>query len=206
MKDLGLDKVIALPTYESQKNTLYRHRNSNFGVDKTVFDTVKNVKIPPKFKKFVLAEYCESKTRIIVFCFDDTRNKMAALKIFFADGTFKSCPRLFHQIFTIHADLGSSNESTALTPLVYALMSDRKKKTYEILFRLIKSQIPDWNPSSFTCDFEEAIMSAITKVFPDVNLHGCYYHFNKAVWKNGRELGLTKSKVKKKSINKLNNK
>lgn len=148
MKDLGLDKVTALPIYKSRKNSLYRYRNSSFGVDKTVFDDVINVKIAPKFRKMVLAEFCEGNKRIIVFCSNDARKNMADHKIFFGDGTFKSCPRLFHQIFTIHADLGSSNESIALNPLVYALMPDRKKKTYEIVFRLIKSQIPDWNPSS----------------------------------------------------------
>lgn len=200
MKDLGLDKVTALPIYKSRKNSLYRYRNSSFGVDKTVFDDVINVKIAPKFRKMVLAEFCEGNKRIIVFCSNDARKNMADHKIFFGDGTFKSCPRLFHQIFTIHADLGSSNESIALNPLVYTLMPDRKKKTYEIVFRLMKSQIPDWNPSSFTCDFEEATMSAIIKVFPDINLHGCYYHYNKAMWKKGRELVITKSKVLRRQV------
>lgn len=200
MKDLGLDKVIALPKYDGKKTSLYRHRNSTFGVDKTVFGDVKNVEIPAKFENFMLADYCEGNTRIIVFCSYEARKKMEVLKDFFGDGTFKSCPRLFHQIFTIHADLGSNHESTALTPLVYALMTNRTKKSYEILFSLIKSQIPNWNLISFTCDFEEATISAIMKVFPDVHLQGCYYHFNKAVWKKGRELDLTKSKILRRQV------
>lgn len=48
-------------------------------------------------------------------------------------------------------------------------MTDKKNTTYNILFSLIKSQIGGWDPSSFTCDFEEAIMSAIKEIFPKVN-------------------------------------
>lgn len=128
IKDLGLDKVISIPTFESKKSSLYRHRNSSFSVDKTVFDEVKNVKIPTKFEKIVLADYCEGNRRIILFCSEEARNKMTVFKDYFGDGTFKSCPNLFSQIFTIHADLGSNINSTALTPLVYALMTDRKKR------------------------------------------------------------------------------
>lgn len=204
IKDTGLDKVIALPPYESKKSSLYRHRNRSLGVAKTVFDDVKNVTVPPKYEHFLLADYYhyedDNNTRIILFCSQEARNKITNLKEFFGDGTFKSCPRLFNQIFTIHADEGSNNESTVISPLVYVLMTDRKKKSYEVLFRLIKSQIPDWNPSSFTCDFEEATMFAIKNIFPDINLHGCYYHYNKAVWKKGRTLGLTKSKILRRQV------
>lgn len=93
-RHLGLDKVISIPTFESKKSSLYRHRNSSFSVDKTVFDEVKNVKIPPKFEKFVLADYCEGNRRIILFCSEEARNKMTVFKDYFGDGTFKSCPNL----------------------------------------------------------------------------------------------------------------
>lgn len=36
-------------------------------------------------------------------------------------------------------------------------------------------------------------MNAIKSVFPLVIVHGCYYHYNKAVWAKAKELGITKS-------------
>lgn len=44
-------------------------------------------------------------------------------------------------------------------------------------------------------------MKAITEIFPSNMIKGCYFHYNKAVWKKGRELGLVKSKdIKKKRM------
>lgn len=65
---------------------------------------------------------------------------------------------------------------------------------------MIKSTIPEWNPQTFKSDFEKATMNAIKEVFPDVTLKGCFFHYTKAVWKKGRELGLTKSKVLKRQV------
>ena len=79
-------------------------------------------------------------------------------------------------------------------------MLDLKKETYEILFRMIKSQITDWSPQSFTTDFEDAAMPTIISVFPEIRLHGCYYYFNNAVWRKDRELGLTKNKIVRRQV------
>lgn len=77
------------------------------------------------------------------------------------DGTFKSCPSPFQQLFTIHGDIGSDINNTNVIPLVYAFMSHRTKKAYSISFDLIVSQIPEWKPAKFTIDFEEGTMKAL---------------------------------------------
>lgn len=43
-------------------------------------------------------------------------------------------------------------------------MSHQTKEAYLILFDLIKSQIPDWQASKVTIDFEEATMRALSKM------------------------------------------
>lgn len=40
------------------------------------------------------------------------------------DGTFKSCPALFNQLFVIYGSVESGNNRTVV-PLVYALMTSR---------------------------------------------------------------------------------
>lgn len=50
-------------------------------------------------------------------------------------------------------------------PLIYVLLSDRTKETYFKMFRIIKSQIPEWEPTLFITDFEEAVIQAF-KVIP----------------------------------------
>lgn len=44
------------------------------------------------------------------------------------DGTFKSTPKPFQQVFIIYGDLGSSSGKTNVVPLVFALMSDNERR------------------------------------------------------------------------------
>ena len=46
----------------------------------------------------------------------------------------------------------------------------------------------------YKTDYELAAMTAITSIFPNVNLKGCYYHYTKAVWEKAKNLEITKSK------------
>lgn len=73
-------------------------------------------------------------------------------------------------------------------------MSDRKEESYIILFNMIKSQIPEWNPRKVYTDYEKAAMNAILKVFPTTKLRGCYYHWTKNIWKKGKSFGCTRNK------------
>lgn len=77
-------------------------------------------------------------------------------------------------------------------------MSHRNTEAYVILFSIIKSQLPNWNPIIFKVDYEKAAMRAIATVFPSIAVKGCYYHYNKAIFKKGRELHITNTQDPKK--------
>lgn len=49
------------------------------------------------------------------------------------DGTFKTVPNIFLQMYTIHAPVGGIN--SRILPLVYILMSSKNQKCYEHLFQ-----------------------------------------------------------------------
>jgi hypothetical protein len=49
------------------------------------------------------------------------------------------------------------------------------------------------------CDFEKGAMNGIRAVYPGIQLKGCYYHWNRALWRKGKKLGL-KSKSDKRII------
>lgn len=190
-----------IPNFSSVKSSLYRHRNSAAKLPKLHCENAKEVQVPPDFEDFLLADYMNGNTRILVFCSKKARELMCQIKDYYGDGTFKSCSPPFTQLYTIHGDDGSTLNDTNVVPLVYALMSNRTAESYKILFSLIQSRIPEWNPIKFKTDFEKAAMKAITEIFPSTMFKGCYFHYNKAVWKKGRELGLVKSKdIKKKRM------
>ena len=49
------------------------------------------------------------------------------------DGTFKTVPLLFQQMYTIHAPVGGEN--ARVLPLVYALMMGKSEECYTQLFQ-----------------------------------------------------------------------
>ncbi|XP_072942830.1 uncharacterized protein [Epargyreus clarus] len=200
LKDTGIDKIKEFPALKSIKTTLYKHRNAAFEVSKIEFKNVEEVKVPPAHQEFILADYNDSGIRVIAFCSEFARHQMKNLKMFLGDGTFWICPSPFYQLYTIHGDLGSTEKHINIVPLVYALMSHKNQQTYEILFSMLKSALPDWNPEIFKCDYEVAPMNAMRNVFVNISISGCYFHFTQAIWKKGKQLKLTKDKLTRRQV------
>lgn len=57
------------------------------------------------------------------------------------------------------------------------------QETYMRFFKLIEDKLKI-SMSTFQCDYELAVMHAVSAIFPNVKISGCQYHFSKAIWKN----------------------
>ena len=101
------------------------------------------------------------------------------------DGTFKSCPRIFSQLYFIHGCYRNH-----VVSLVYCLLSDKSRLTYH---SKIRDRMADldliFSPSTIT-DFEASIIPAIQHNFPTANHRGCYFHFTQAIWRQVQTSGL----------------
>lgn len=122
------------------------------------------------------------------------------MKHIFCDGTFMSCPPPFGQLYVLCSDIDSTTDTNNVVPLLFALMTNKKKDSYFTLFEMIKSQVPLFKPNKFTLDFEQATITAISEVFPCAEIKGCYYHFVKNIWKHGKEMKLLKTKRGKRIV------
>ncbi|KAH9644537.1 hypothetical protein HF086_002338 [Spodoptera exigua] len=187
LEDRGLDLIKKLPALNSVQKMLYRKRNKSIGARKSTF----------AFEKILFADYAHGKTRILIFADNELKKYMATCKKFYMDGTFKVCPKPFYQLYTIHAELGSSQEYLNVIPVIYALLPDKKMSTYELLFQIIKSQITEWDPNDITVDFEVPAILAIRSNFPGVKITGCYFHFNRSLWRKAKALGVCKTQLGK---------
>jgi hypothetical protein len=196
----GIDIIHDLPNYRNVKSSFYRKRNRTIGVSKLVYVDVREVEVPRKFISFLLADYSYENERILIFCSDNGRNLMSNLNTFLGDGTFQSCPTPFVEIYSIHGDMSSSQDNTHIVPLVYALLSQKTKRMYILLFSLIKSRIPTWEPHKLITDFELPAIDAFKTVFPEAENHGCYYHYTKSLWRKAKELGINKSYYTRKPV------
>lgn len=106
------------------------------------------------------------------------------------DGTFKKCPSIFAQMYSIHFSLGSKVVTGA-----YCFLPDKSKETYLRMFNLLidKSNLlckTPFNPPAISCDFESGLISAIKQKFPNCEIRGCLFHLNQNVFRKIQSLGL----------------
>lgn len=191
--DAGYSLIKNMPPYKNLKQVLYRRRHKALQTTKTQFFKTKDVVVPGKFNNFLLADYNDKNCRIILFASSEAREVLRKAKHVFLDGTFKSASPPFTQLYTIHVDMGSTDDTNGIIPVIYALLPNKKQKTYEILLEVIKSQIPDFQPDTFTLDYEASAMSAIENIFPNAKIQGCLFHFARCLWRKYEQVGMKKS-------------
>ena len=106
-----------------------------------------------------------------------------------ADGTFKVFPRLWLQVYTVHAAIGGYR-----IPCIYALLPDKSQETYIRMWREIRNLAgpgDDGQERLVTMDFERAAINAFLEKFPQSNVAGCFFHLGQSVYRKVKELGLS---------------
>uniref|UniRef100_T1J1B2 MULE transposase domain-containing protein n=1 Tax=Strigamia maritima TaxID=126957 RepID=T1J1B2_STRMM len=91
------------------------------------------------------------------------------------DGTFKTCPPFFQQLFTIHL-----NYRGHAFPLLYSLMTSKSNNSYIRLFQFIKTVIHDGSPRVIS-DYKLGILSVVSQELRLSQHQGCWFHFCKAL-------------------------
>lgn len=99
------DKVI-LPSLKSIKSSLYRVKskvipNMPDSFDKLIFSP--DFTLSLNNEKFLQKK--DDVNRFLVYFTDDFFEKVTNSKDLYFDGTFKYCPKLFHQMYTIHFEV-----------------------------------------------------------------------------------------------------
>lgn len=117
----------------------------------------------------------DSENNIVVFSCDSNIKFMCLQDTVYMNGTFDYCTKYFLQLFTIHAF-----SKGKYVPVAFCLLKDKQKCTYVKLFELLKDKCKMlgiiFNPKSIVIDFEQAIHSSVTDVFPEANIIGCRFH------------------------------
>ncbi|XP_076068501.1 uncharacterized protein LOC143040952 [Oratosquilla oratoria] len=127
--------------------------------------------------------------RHLVFATQKMLDLLSRSKTWYMDGTFKIVRYPFKQLFTVHSFI-RSGDATKQVPLVFVLMSGRRKKDYKRVLKSIKRLTPNNNVRKMVIDFERAVWKAIPSVFPGVNVRGCSFHWAQCIWRKMQEIGL----------------
>ena len=101
------------------------------------------------------------------------------------DGTFQVVPKLAYQLLSI----GFISHDHFI-PALHILMTKKTEKLYVAVFEHVRGIMPNISPNLVVMDFEAAMIGAVSEVFPDTEIQGCFFHFAQAVLRKFRSLGL----------------
>jgi len=133
----------------------------------------------PSGEDFVKFDSGQQQDRIVIFTTTRNLEFLQQSPQWFADGTFKSTPILFEQLYVI-GGLRVQGTGVQYFPLVFCLTPNRTGDTYRRILRQLLELNPQLGPKSIMSDFEKAAMQAYAEVFPEAERKGCFFHFRQA--------------------------
>ena len=119
--------------------------------------------------------------RILIFSSHEGINFLHNAPSWAADGTFKTVPEIFSQLYTLHGIAGSR-----VFPCVYALLPNKREETYQRLLTEMTNAAGNHNPRDILIDFERAAMNSLQAAFPDADIKGCFFHLAQSVYRQVR--------------------
>lgn len=132
--------------------------------------------------------------RLLIFCTNSNLRILRNSPIWIMDGTFRTCPSLFKQLYSIHALVGYTSETRRTIPVVYCLMTDKKEETYQKFLQELKlhalQQLElELSPQHILTDFEISMINVVRIEFPNANHHGCLFHLGQNLWRHIQKSG-----------------
>ena len=121
--------------------------------------------------------------RHLIFASDRQLEVLAKSKTWYVDATFKLCRHPFLQLLKVNAFV-KNNDRVKQVPLVFIIMSGRKKHDYKAVLQAVLSILPNQpRVKKVTQDFEKAMWDAIREVLPNAELMGCSFYWTQALWR-----------------------
>jgi len=109
------------------------------------------------------------------------------------DGTFKTVPTIFYQLYTIHAPVGAEDNFRIL-PIVYVLLTNKTEELYRHMFEELVDFAEEndihLQPLIILTDFEKAAINAMRSEFPNVTNKRCFFHLGQNGWRKIQRCGL----------------
>ena len=124
--------------------------------------------------------------RIFIFASQDALRSLVDSKRWYADGTFRVCPEIFFQLYTIH-----DQRDGRIFPCVFSLLPNKNENTYNRLFEQLFQLVNNLGngANDVLVHFERSAISAFQN--RNIEVQGCFYHLSANIWKHTHHLGLS---------------
>ena len=100
-----------------------------------------------------------------------------------ADGTFKTAPILFQQVYVIHALHGGPNPllDARLLPSLFILLPNKMQVMYTSMWEQVNLICPHAQPLCMLMVFEKAAINSFQQVWQNTEVKGCFFHLTQNV-------------------------
>ena len=127
-------------------------------------------------------------------------NRMNAAKHIHIDETYIHPPNFMYILIILYIDIINNIRA----PSALIIMNRKTQELYERIFKSIKYLITannkkGINQKTATIDFENALLNSFGKIFPNIKIVFCLFHYKQALIKRTRLLGLYKKEYKNQS-------
>lgn len=156
---------------------------------RNIFDFLGKLRMSLDNQDFIVIDH--HNPRYFTFGTTQLIHDLCAADHLFMDGTFKSCPSPFSQLYTIHIE---SSVLNGTIPTLYSFLPNKTKAMYTLLFNELRTITLQHdlvlNPKVITVDFEKGAIGALKNVFPNSLIKGCNFHYNQCIFRKIQEIGL----------------
>jgi hypothetical protein len=174
------------PSYSSSQSAIHR---AVLAQQPPISDSRADLVLRQDVQNIVIFD-SEGENRILIFSSQLLLQKLAETLIITVDGTFKFVPNQFAQMVVIHGKLHGEWK-----PLVFLLLPSKTEDIYVAAFRELRRVMENQNlHPRFTksvTDYEQGLFHALGRIWPQLEIKGCLFHFGQCVWRRAAHEGLT---------------
>ncbi|XP_068245404.1 uncharacterized protein [Palaemon carinicauda] len=203
---IDISYAVEMPSTSAIRQAIHRIRKKEFPVEA---NSATDLVIPNKLKvthtgernfllydkktesETLIAEFEEEEVqeRILAFGSENNLRRLAESDIWFLDGTFKTCPKQFYQIYTIHYIFQGQ-----ILPVVYVLLPGKTTQIYSSMLKHLLSVAGakgiQLTPRFILIDFELSCIKALQEKFPEARITGCFFHLWQSIYRSIQKYGL----------------
>ena len=186
-----------LPKLDSLKRTIQRQRvrQQAAPVQPT---SLEQLTLPEEYKQsskgeqFLLYDSGPETQRILIFGTQRNLEMLQLSSVWLADGTFKTAPLLFTQVYVIHALRGGPDlmKDGHLLPSLFVLLPNKTEATYTRMWEQVQLLCPQADPAEMLMDFELAAINSFEHTWPGAVVKGCFFHLTQNLWRRVQAAGM----------------
>lgn len=181
-RGLDADILVNLPSKDALQQRIKRvrrheHRIENVsGSNFEINETMRTI----DGESFLIGDDTKDEERVIVFGTIKGLELLVSSEIVLSDGTFRSAPQHFMQLYCVHATVSCEGQGHTV-PALYCLLTRKNATAYKMMLDIIIEACrvrlnKIFSPKMWMIDFKAAVVLAIREKLVHTRLHFCWFH------------------------------